>query len=144
MTHLRINFEVKAARRGILLLEITVAVAMLASLLIIVNKMMVQLHQQTAAIDRERLAQQTVENLLEELTSKNWSSVNVSDIDTLSIPESTRQRLSNATIEGDIVERDDPVASKRVTLRLRWFGESNVARTLSLTAWVYPNSGDTP
>ena len=130
-------------RQGAMLLEAIVSAALLATLLVIINQIAVRLHAQTALIDRHYVAQQTLENLLEELTSRNWDDLHSTAINELEIPAWVRSKLPQATLIGEVIQETDPTTAKRITLRLGWQEASGTQRrppantTPALTTWVY-------
>jgi len=127
-----------AARRGSMLLEVIVSAALLAVLLTIINQVVVQLHRQTRLVDRHLLAQQTLENLLEDAVGFPWSSLTSDRLAKLELPELTREKLPDAMLSAEVSEEEDPVLAKRVTLRLSWRSASGKPRPpLVLTTWVY-------
>jgi len=135
-------------RRGSMLIEVTVSAALLATLLILINQVVVQLHRHTQLVDRHLLAQQTLENLLEDAIRTPWPSLTSDTLAKLELPEFARKKLPQAVLSADVAEADiteadisekgDPVLAKRVTLRLSWQGASGNPRPpLVLTTWVY-------
>ncbi len=121
------------------MLEVIVGAALLATLLIVISQILVRLHAQTALVDRHYAAQQSLENLLEEFSSRDWAAVNSEAIDDLNISGDTSTKLLHARLEGEVVELAEPVTAKRITLRLHWQSVSGIEqRPLILTTWVYP------
>lgn len=128
----------QAARRGSMLVEVTVSAALLATLLVIINQTVVQLHRQTKLVDRHLLAQQTLENLLEDAVRTPWSALTTDTLANLELPEIALAKIPQAELSGEVTEELVPVPAKRVTLRLNWQGVSgSPQRPMVLTTWVY-------
>lgn len=143
MNQLPKKIERLAARRGSMLVEVTVSAALLATLLIIINQVIVQLHRQTKLVDRHLLAQQTLENSLEDAIRIPWSALTSDSLAKLELPEFAREKLTQAVLSGEVSEEEDPVLAKRVTLRLSWRGATgSLRRPLVLTTWVYKQPED--
>jgi len=120
------------------MLEVIVGAALLGTLLIVINQILVRLHTQTAMVDRHLVAQQTLENLLEEFSSRDWAELDATALSALEIPAWAASKLPQAALEGKLVEVTEPATAKRITLRLRWQSDSGAQRRpLTLTAWVY-------
>ena len=127
-----------------MLVEIIVSAAMLGTLLIIINQMVVSLHKQSAALDKHRFAQVTLVNLLEEFTAGEWSEISAESIPQLSLSNLARSKLHQVALEGDVQLEQAPVPAKRVHLRINWKGESGVAQSLRLATWVFPSAESEP
>lgn len=125
-------------RRGSMLVEVTASAAMLAALLIVINQVVVQLHRQTRLGDQHLVAQQTLENLLEDALRRPWSALTSDAIDGLELPKIAQEKLLRAVLSGDVSEVKEPVLAKRVTLRLSWENSPGSSRRpLVLTTWVF-------
>lgn len=124
-------------RRGSLLLEISVAAALLGSLLVIINQMAVRVHRQTAITEQHYVAQQTLQNLLEQLTAEDFQAVSNESIDALSLSSLAQAKLPAGRITGEVVVEENPVPAKRLTLHLYWLREAEAEFSTSLTTWVY-------
>jgi len=121
-----------------MLIEVIVSATMLATLLIIIGQVIVQLHCQTRLVDQHLLAQHTLENLLEKTVRSPWSALTTDKITKLALPEIAQEKLPQVVLSGKVSELKDPVLTKRVTLRLSWQNVSgNPQQSLVLTTWVY-------
>ncbi len=126
------------ARRGSMLLEVIVSAGMLGTLLVTINQTLVQLQRQTRFADRQFVARQTLENLLEEFTHRSWSELNGPSVDKLTLPEWAQAKLPAARLVGEVAEESDPVPAKRITLWLGWQNGPGVKqKPCALTTWVY-------
>lgn len=130
-------------RCGSMMIEMVIGTALLAALLVIVSQVIVRLQTQTKAVDKHFVAQQTLENLLEEFTAQDWQEITNASVTDLKLPEWVKSKLQQAVLTGEIAEEVEPVAAKRITLRFSWQGASGKQRRpLSLTTWVYRHAED--
>lgn len=142
MSWLKTHAKQRSRRSGTMLVEIVVSAAMLGSLLIIINQMVVRLHKQTAALDNHRFAQVTLDNLLEQFTSQEWEGIETESISRLPLSELAQAKLYNVALEGDVELEIESVPAKRVRLQLTWQGESGVTQKLSLATWIFQSPED--
>ena len=125
-------------RRGSMLVEVTISAGLVATLLIIISQLVVQLQRQTKLVDRHILAQQTLENLLEDAVRAPWSSLTSEMLAKLELPETALAGIPLAELSGEVFEEQNPVQAKQVTLRLSWQRVAGIpSRPLILTTWVY-------
>lgn len=133
------RFEPRGStRRGFMLLEVTVSAVLLCSILVIINQAVVRLHRQTRFTDRQAIAQQALENLLEEFCHRPWSEISTAKVDVLTLPEWVSEKLPAARLIGVVALESDPTAAKRITLQLSWQNSPQVTtKPLTLTTWIY-------
>lgn len=126
----------KHRRRGITLVELGVATALLAVLLSFITQSMVAVERHTRRTNQRADLLRTVENLMEEVTLGAWSEIDDERIGELELPEHVRDRWPRALLTGEVTDEAKPVASKRVTLSLqRTPGQGE--RPVTLTTWVF-------
>jgi len=129
-------------RRGMLVLEACVSAAMLAVLLVVVNRIVVSLHRQTAAADRQFVAQQVLDNAMEEVTTGDWDKLSGGALPEFEVSAWAQKKLPGVTLRGEVTEETEPVAARRITLQLTWRDAADrPRRPLTLTTWVYPTAG---
>ena len=132
-------------RGGSLLIEVLVSAGLLATLLVIVNQSLVQLHRHTRLGDRQLYAQQLLENALEELLILPWSELGDAAISNIKLAQDVATRLPAAELSGRITEQAEPLPSKRLMLKLRWQDSPGVwRRPFVLTTWVFRQPEATP
>ena len=132
-------------RRGSMLVEVVVCAALLGALFVVIHRGVSAVYRQVRITDRAVVAQQTLENLLEEITSRDWSEIDADSIDALALPELVTQRLPGVVLAGEVVEEAEPVAAKRISLSLRWKNEQGlVGEPVGMTTWVYQKAGGGP
>lgn len=132
-------------QRGSMLLEVTVGALMVGALLAVVSQVVVRLHRQTTLMDGNVAAQQALQNLMEEFIANEWTSIDDDGIASLSLPEETSRRLAGAELSGNIVDEDEPVIAKRITLQLRWKTTgAERKQELRLTNWIYQRQEAAP
>lgn len=118
------------------MVEVAVASAMAAVLLVLVGQLLVSLRQNARRTEDRLLMLESVDNALEQFTAAPWSSIDQQQIAALNLPETVRRRWPQAALTGEVKASTDPVEAKQVTLRLS-LGEDTLAPPVSLTTWVY-------
>ena len=133
------------SRAGALIHDACVSAAMLAALMYGVNQIVVRLHRQTALVDQHYVAQQALENALEDFTASTWEDLNSVGINEIVLSDSTKAKLPQANLQGEVREEPEPVPAKRITLRLTWQDAAERERPpLTLTTWVYQPAESNP
>jgi type II secretory pathway pseudopilin PulG len=125
-----------------MLLELLVCAALLASLIAIVNQSFVGLQRQSRLADRRFVAQQVLENVMEEYSQQSWDTLSTESIQEITLPKLAVEKLPHCKITGKVVEEDDPVLAKRILLRLLWNdypGQSS--QSMTLASWSFPPEG---
>ena len=125
-----------ARSRGFTFVEVVVAAAMLAVLLGLGGRMLVQARVNARMVEHRELALRTVGNALEELAAGRWDAIDEGAIDELSLPESLSRRWPEARLTGSVEEVGEPVEAKRLSLTLR-LTPRQPALAATLTTWVY-------
>ena len=123
-------------RRAFTLLEIAVASALLAVLLLVITQTMSAVERHMQRTDERAQAAHAVENLMEQVTQGSWNDVTNERIADLKLPSDIMAHWPKATLEGDVTEVTEPVIAKRVTLTLKTGGVVR-DRPVTLTTWIF-------
>ena len=128
-----------AARRGLSLLEVTVAAAMLAVLLTTSGRLVRVLINHQRAVERQAVALQAAQAVLEQATNTAWDELTAESARQMEIPAAIAPVLPGAKLVVAVAEDEDPIVAKRVSVELSWNGAAGKsAGPVRLTAWVYP------
>lgn len=128
-----------------MLLEVIVSAGLLTALLVVVSQTLVRLHAQAKIVERRIVAQQTLENMLEEYTIRPWKEIETETIRGLTPPDWVQTKLPQLEVTGSVTEEKDPVVAKRATLQISWQEPTGTQqRPLSLTTWVFRPAEVTP
>ncbi len=126
-------------RRGLTIIEVAAAAAMLAVLLASSVQVMRALANQQIAAARRVMALQTVQSLTEELANTPWDQLTPESAGKLTIPDAAKRYLPGVALSANVAADDEPVESKRLSVELRWRTPSGQqSAPLHLTTWVYP------
>jgi prepilin-type N-terminal cleavage/methylation domain-containing protein len=126
-------------RRGMTLIEVIAAVAMLAVLLGSSVQMIRALGTQQLAAARRAMAIQTVQAVTEQLTNLPWDELSPEAAGKLTLPEAAQLYLPGAALSAAVEDANQPVESKRLSVELRWNAPNGQpAVPLRLTTWVCP------
>jgi len=125
-------------RRGVTMIEIAAAVAMLAVLLASSVQVMRALAKEQLAAARRVMALQTVQAVTEELANLPWDQLSPEAAGKLTIPDVVNFYLPGAALAATVAEAEEPVKSKRLSVELRWrMPNGQPTAPLRLTTWVY-------
>ena len=114
-------------RRGSLLIEICASAALLATLLTLTATALVKLRQHVAQTADDAHAMLQLENSLEQITAQPWEAI----ADDGELAAALQNEFNGAQLRVEVVESDDPLPAKQVTLSLLR------SRPLRLTTWVH-------
>jgi len=127
-------------RRGLTMIEIAAAVAMLVVLLASSVQVMRALATQQLAAARRVMALETVQALTEELANMPWDQLTPETAGKLTIPQVVSLYLPGAALSATVAADHEPVESKRLSVEFRWRTPSGQpSAPLRLTTWVYPD-----
>lgn len=127
-------------REGITLIEIVAAVSILAVLLASSVQVTSALSQHQRAAERRALAMETAQALVEQLSNMRWNDLVPQAAERLAVPREVRPFLPGAKLEAAVVEERQPVAAKRVSIKLTWTAPGGgPAGPVRLTAWAFPD-----
>ena len=134
-----------ALGRGMTLVEISAAVAILAVLLGSTVQVMRVLGLQQRAAVRHTVALETAQALVEELANTPWDELTPAAAERLVVPNVVQDYLPGAKLVARITEEATPVAAKRLTVELTWTAPNGQpAAPVRLTAWSYRDATLTP
>jgi len=134
-------FDCAPLRRGMSLLEITLAAGLLGILMTVSVQMLRVMGDRQRAAERRATALHTVQALTEQLSNLPWDQLTASGANELSIPETVSRYLPGAKLSATVREESEPVVAKRLTLELQWNGPRGQAATpVRLTVWSFPDS----
>ncbi|HEY3395520.1 MAG TPA: type II secretion system protein [Lacipirellulaceae bacterium] len=125
-------------RRGMSLLEITLAAGLLGVLMTVSVQMLRVMGDRQRADERRAAVLQTVQALAEQLENMPWKKLTAGAADEIAIPETMVRHLPGAKLSVSISEETEPVVAKRVTVELRWKGpRGQPAAPVRLTTWAF-------
>ena len=128
----------RAGRRGMSLLEVAVAAALLAVLLSASTQMLRVLSNQQRAAERRVVALQAVQAVAEQIGNLPAEQVTADMARQVAIPEAARSYLPASRVNLVVAEEAEPVAAKRVSIELSWSGPGGQpAAPVRLTTWVF-------
>jgi hypothetical protein len=132
---------VAVRRRGVTLVEVTVAAGLLAVLLGVSGQFLRVLSSQQRAAERRVVALQAVQAVAEALGNLPAEKLTTEAARQVAIPEGLAPYLPGGQLAVAVADENDPVAAKRVSIELSWNGpHGQPAGPVRLTTWVYPDS----
>jgi type II secretory pathway pseudopilin PulG len=107
-------------RRGMTILELVVAGALLGTLLVVCLQMLSATARQHRAADQRQLALLEVENALEHLAARPWTELTAQSVAPPKLAPSVRNRLPGAEWNIEIAPSPADPLAKRIAVSLRW------------------------
>jgi hypothetical protein len=90
-------------------------------------------------VNRRFIAQQALENVLEEYSQQPWEAITAESVQKINLPDFAADKLPRSEVSGEVVEETDPVQAKRIVLRLAWSDyPGQTPQTIALTTWSFP------
>lgn len=131
-------------RRGMTVIELTVAVMLLAAVFAMLGPTLTWVRQQRRVADDRQLALLELANLGERLSLRTYDELTPELLGQVTLPEEAAAELDAATLSASIADEAEPVA-KRITLELAW-SEDGVrpVAPLRLVLWRFPDEEGAP
>ena len=130
-------------RNGLSVVELTVAVALAATLLTVSIETIGVLAASERKAQRRSIALLAADNLLEAFTARPWDEMTPQQAARLELDEATRAALPAAQLRVDVDSLDDdprngPPAARRIAVRIDWQDDAGQpARPVRLVAWAH-------
>jgi hypothetical protein len=122
------------------LLEVTMAVGILALLMTVSMQMLRAVGGQQRAAQQRALALQTVQALTEQIGNTPWNELTAEAANDITIPTAVRPFLPGAKLAITLSDVPEPVPAKLATVELTWTAPNGrSAGPARLTSWVYPD-----
>lgn len=125
------------ARRGLTLVEITIAVFLLAVSMILTVRVLGWVASERRAGERRQCATREAANVMERLAALPWERVTADTAKSLTFSDTARQSLPSGELD---VTVDEPAGSdaKRMSVRVRWRNRGGEwDAPVRLTAWKF-------
>ncbi|MBN1851282.1 MAG: prepilin-type N-terminal cleavage/methylation domain-containing protein [Pirellulales bacterium] len=130
-------------RTGFTLVELAVAIAMVAALLALVGEMIVFARLASRTMQQQAALDQDADNLLDRITGLPWETIQPGADFSDSLPRAFIDGLAGLTWDVVVTEETDPILAKRITVRLSRPVRGNREQpTVRLTAWLYQPAGE--
>jgi prepilin-type N-terminal cleavage/methylation domain-containing protein len=128
------------ASRGFTLLEVTVATAMFAMLLMAAMQMMRAVMNHHRATERRATALMAIDAVAEQVANLPWDQLTTDGAKQVTVPPPLAVDLPGAKLSVAIADEATPVAAKRITVELTWNGSDGELRgPAHLTSWAFPD-----
>lgn len=126
----------KPVRRGIGVMELVVAVALLGTLLTVCLQLLAATAGQRRAADQRQLAVIEVGNIMERLASRPWTELTSEAVADQTISPSVVKRLPNAELKIEVTTPSAEPNAKRVVVSLRWQDDANqLVKPIKIATW---------
>jgi type II secretory pathway pseudopilin PulG len=130
------------ARAAITMVELVVAIAILAVLLASSMKMIYLVTTHQRAAERRDVALEAVQAVAEQAGNIPWQQLTPEAANQLKIPAAAASFLPDAELKLTVSDETDPPA-RRVLVELHWNAKSSVkAAPVRMTTWVFPEPAE--
>lgn len=121
------------------LIEIAVAVGMLAVLLFISAQMLRAMSNYQHTNRQRTVALQAIQAVSEQAGNIRWDQLSTDSAQQIKIPNQLEVYLPNASLSIVVEEESAPVVCKRIMAELKWRGlNSQTVAPVRLTSWAFP------
>lgn len=125
-------------RKASSMIEVTVALFILASLITAVTKVTILTAHQRRAVERRQLAFSETANLMERAAATPWNETTTQQFAKFKLSSILQQQLPTATLRIEVDEIPQPLPAKRITIEVFW--KNAVGRQVEparLVSWKY-------
>ena len=131
-------------RRGVSLIELTVASLLLGTVFVALGPVLHGVRQQREQAQQRQIAVQELANQAERLALRSWEELTPQPPPQVELSMTARQQLRQASLTVSVAEEVEPPA-RRITLELSWRDSAGRAvAPLRLVVWRYADNGGTP
>lgn len=127
-------------RRGMTILELVIAGALLGTLLIVCLKMLGAVGDWRHVADSRQLALFEVANVMERIASLPWDELTPEAAADVRLPDNIRRRLTGAELKIEVSDSppERKPSSKRITVSIRWRDRAGrMLPPVGITTWRY-------
>lgn len=130
------------ARRGIILMELVVAGALLGTLLVVCLQLIGAAAAHRRTVDQRQLAVVEVGNVMERLAARPWTELTPQvAVPQLSPP--VRNRLPNAELKVEVTTSAAEPGAKRIIVSLRWQDRAGqFVQPVKVVTWRWKGKND--
>lgn len=134
----------RSQRRGLTLIEITIAVFLLAVSMTATVRIIGWLASERRACERRQCATREAANVMEHLTALPWDSLTAESARNFALSEPSRSGLPSGELSV-AVDEQAAAGSKRLSVRVRWRNRAGEwDAPVRLTAWIHRDGRKAP
>jgi|SRR6478735_2709950 len=119
------------------LLEVIIAAALLAMLLIASVQMLRALSASQRASERRTVAIEAVQAVSDQIANIPWLELSPKNAEKVAVPESLSRFLPDALLSVSVSDQAKPT-SKRIEVELTWKGPDGFVAPVRATSWAFP------
>ncbi len=133
-------------RRGVSLIEMTVAAAILAAVATATIRMWMSVQHQQRQTARRLQALQIADNLMEQATAIQFQHLDSGRLQRIRLPQAAWNLLPSPALQWSLLEHRHVPAAKRIRLTVSWNSRTSPSRrsAIGLTSWLYEQAATRP
>jgi Tfp pilus assembly protein PilE len=125
-------------RRGMMMVELAVAGALVGMLLVVCLQLLSAAVAQRRAADQRQCALVELGNVMEQVTARPWAKLTTAVLSQERLSSSADRQLPGAELKIEVLALADQPNAKRITAALRWQDRSGqLVAPVTLTTWRY-------
>ena len=125
-------------RRGMMMIELAVAGALLGTLLVVCLQLLSAAAAQRRAADQRQCALVELGNVMERLAARPWAELTTTAVAQERLSPSADRQLPGAELKIEVFTLADEPNAKRITAALRWQDRSGqLGIPLTISTWKY-------
>jgi hypothetical protein len=129
-------------RRAFTMIEVAITSLLLIIAMTVTLEVLGWVASERRAVDRRQCAIHEAANIMERLAARPWDELTTGAVKNVALSDLAKQRLPGAELSVAAEENGEPIASKRLSLRLRWRNRAGGWEApVRLSAWTYRAGG---
>ena len=125
-------------RRGMMMIELAVAGALVGTLLVVCLQLLSAALAQRRAADQRQCALLELGNVMEQVAARPWAELTTAVLSQEKLSQSANSQLPGAELKLEVSPLADESNAKRITATLRWQDRSGqLLVPMTLTTWRY-------
>ncbi|MFN0020645.1 MAG: hypothetical protein ACKVP0_20495 [Pirellulaceae bacterium] len=125
------------ARQGFSVLEVTLAMTVLLSAMILLSQFLIASHQQRRVGDQRRLALEELSNRMERALAAKWGDLNAAAIEKQPLSPLVLETLPDATLTARVTDEAGSPEGKQIRLEISWEQGEGRITPIGLSAWRF-------
>ena len=133
--------ERRRSRRGISLVEVTVAAVVMSALVAMLGQAVGWVAMARREADRRQIALLEAANAMERITSHPFDQIDTGDAGQARLSDYARQLLGDDALAVDVQTAEGDPPAKRITVAVAYKESDRGQGSIRLTSWVYDRGG---
>jgi Tfp pilus assembly protein PilV len=134
-------FSTKRKRRGISLVEVTVAAVVMSALVVMLGQAVGWVAVARRDADRRQVATLEAGNVMEQITANTFDGIDAEVARKVTLSDHAHRLLGDDALKVEVQPIEGEPPAKRITVSVAHGGADDGPKAIRLTAWVYDRGG---